>query len=103
MRNIIPVLILFMVGSLESQAAYPKMACTNHYLQLRTQPKLRNRELTGHGAEITSVDFSPNRRILASGGADDKVILWNALTGEKIRTLDGHTRQVEDITFSPDG
>ncbi len=29
--------------------------------------------------------------------------LWNALTGELLNTLKGHTRFVNDIAFSPDG
>ena len=37
------------------------------------------------------------------GVGDKTVSLWDVVTGEKIRTLTGHTAEVTDVTFSPDG
>lgn len=40
--------------------------------------------------------------LLASGGADYKVKLWNWKTGECMKTLEGHTSWVWSVNFSPD-
>ena len=50
-----------------------------------------------------SVAFSPDGDTIASGSQDDTIILWNANTGEHIRTLQGHTWNVNSVAFSPDG
>jgi hypothetical protein len=64
--------------------------------------------LTGHGGGwlnrlVTSVAFSPDGRLLASGGGDKTVRLWDPATGEHQRALVGHTSQVQALAFSPDG
>ena len=46
---------------------------------------------------------SPDRKILASGGSDNQVILWNIYNGEKINILKGHSCSVNSLSFSPDG
>ena len=59
--------------------------------------------LTGHTGNVTSIAFSPDGTILASGSWDDTVRVWDAATGDTLNTLTGHTRGVESIAFSPDG
>ena len=54
---------------------------------------------------IESLAFSPDGRMLASGGsyANHNVRLWDAQTGALLRTLEGHTSGVVRLLFSPDG
>ena len=59
--------------------------------------------LAGHTDTVYSVAFSPDGQTLASGSADDTIILWDATTGEYKETLIGHKRAVYSIAFSPDG
>lgn len=47
--------------------------------------------------------FSPDDTILVTGSRPSGVELWNLATGEKLRTLDGHTATAEALVFSPDG
>jgi WD domain, G-beta repeat/Type II secretion system (T2SS), protein G len=58
--------------------------------------------LTGHTKGVTSVAFSPNGELLASGSADDTVNLWDVATGKARATLYGHTETVYSVAFSPD-
>jgi uncharacterized protein with WD repeat len=52
---------------------------------------------------FNSVVFSPDGRWLASGSADNTVKLWDAESGELIRSLEGHQSSVNSVAFSPDG
>jgi len=47
--------------------------------------------------------LSPDGKILATGGHDQLVILWDVATGEKIRELFGHDHYISSLCFSPDG
>jgi WD40 repeat protein len=40
---------------------------------------------------------------LASGSIDSTIKIWNVLTGEEVRTLEGHSDSVDAVAFSPDG
>jgi WD40 repeat protein/uncharacterized caspase-like protein len=57
----------------------------------------------GHADLITALAFSPDGKILASGGTDTTVKLWETASGQELRTLSGHLNQVDAVAFSPDG
>jgi WD40 repeat protein len=65
-----------------------------------TRKQLR---LTGHSRPVSSVAFSPNGEMLASGGWDKIVIVWDVRTGKQVTSLQGHTGSVNSVAFSPDG
>jgi WD40 repeat protein len=70
---------------------------------LNHNPRL-DRFLHNSSAGILSLAFSPNGKVLAAGGMDHTITLWDLTTGRVIgRPLRGHTDNVYGIAFSPDG
>lgn len=55
------------------------------------------------GDNIICAIFSPDRKLLATGGMDNKVKLWDITTGRLIMALQGHTSYVISVAFSPNG
>lgn len=51
----------------------------------------------------TSIAFSPRGDVLASGGVDHIVKIWDVRTGKLLSKLEGHTYPVLTLAFSPDG
>ncbi len=61
-------------------------------------------EITTTVLPVNSAAVSPDLTLLATGGVLDKAItLWNVETGKPIRVMTGHTGEVNDLAFSPDG
>ncbi len=57
-----------------------------------------------HAQMVRCVAFSPNGRIIASGGLDGVIRLWDPETGKDRGTLTGTVHQItEAMAFSPDG
>ena len=59
--------------------------------------------LVGHGAYITSIDWSPDGSRLATGSGDGTVRVWHPATETVIRTNCGHKDGVLAVHWSRDG
>jgi WD40 repeat protein/tRNA A-37 threonylcarbamoyl transferase component Bud32 len=59
--------------------------------------------LEGHLSLVTSVAFSPDGTILATGSNDRTVKLWDVATGQEQATLREHDGPVGRVAFAPDG
>lgn len=58
--------------------------------------------LEGHTANVVTVAFSTDGKMLASGGMDKMVIVWCPIVGRMLFTLEGHDRYITSVTFSMD-
>ncbi len=56
-----------------------------------------------HQSAVSSVSFSPDGKLLASGSLDNAIKIWNLAEGEEPLTLSGHQNLVYSVSFSPDG
>ena len=43
--------------------------------------------------------YSTDGKVLASGSSDNAIRLWNASTGENLRTIEGHTSRIFNVKF----
>jgi serine/threonine protein kinase len=59
--------------------------------------------LAGHENAVSTVAFSPDNQVLASGGWDHRIILWSIRDGMEIGCLTNHTGWVGEVQFTPDG
>jgi len=59
--------------------------------------------LKGHTAFVNQIALSPDGKILASGGWDSTLRLWDPLAGEELMTLRGHSAVISCLAWSPDG
>lgn len=60
-------------------------------------------ELLGHTNFVTTAAFSPDGRLVVTGGWDGTARVWEPATGRSVAELRGHTDRVSSLRFSPDG
>jgi WD40 repeat protein len=53
--------------------------------------------------DVTSVAFSSDGKLLLSGSDNSTIKLWDAVSGQEIRTFKGHIAKINSLAFSPDG
>ncbi len=61
------------------------------------------RILRAHDDDVFAAGFSPDGRLLATGGEPGDVSIWNVATGELVHTLRAGTQRLNVARFSPDG
>src|SRR5205085_9610815 len=70
----------------------------------RQDPPLKEeRTLASHEKEVVAVAFSPDGRLLASGGYDPAIRLWEIATGKALKQLEGQKGRTTSLAFFPDG
>jgi WD40 repeat protein len=57
----------------------------------------------GHSGQVTSVTFSPNGKLIATGGETGEVILWEVTSRHALRRLRAHNGTVKAMLFRAGG
>jgi serine/threonine protein kinase/WD40 repeat protein len=65
-----------------------------------TEPRV---SCVGHEGTVRAVAVSPDSRILASGGEDRLIRLWELPTGRSLASWEAHEADVTAMAFRPDG
>jgi WD40 repeat protein len=52
---------------------------------------------------MLDAEFSPDGKLIATGGADRLIRLWEVETGNLIKTFREHKMSITALKFSPDG
>ncbi|MEM6840465.1 MAG: WD40 repeat domain-containing protein, partial [Cyanobacteria bacterium P01_C01_bin.120] len=53
--------------------------------------------------QIRAVTFSPDGQLVASGGLDRTIRVWEVKTGTCIQTISNHSEPISSLTFNPNG
>jgi WD40 repeat protein len=62
-----------------------------------------HQKLFANGTNIRSLRFSPDGRKVAAATEDDRLWIWEVITGDVLMSTDAFTGPVLDVDFSPDG
>ncbi|RKU27372.1 hypothetical protein C6497_11530 [Candidatus Poribacteria bacterium] len=75
----------------------------NRNIHLFYQGRTFATTLRGHTDEVTSIAFSQDTTMLASGSKDNTVRLWDVNAATEIHTCKGHTDNVNYVAINHDG
>src|SRR5262249_33249646 len=70
--------------------------------ELTAQGGKQIRAVLAHNAPILHIAYSPDGQLLASTASDRTVKIWNAATGEEMRTLERQSDWSQALAWSPD-
>ena len=59
--------------------------------------------LRGHTSWVLCLAASSDGQTLVSGGLDDRIMVWDLVSGACDKILEGHTKSVNGLAISPDG
>ncbi|KAM9385624.1 fizzy-related protein homolog isoform 1-T2 [Pholidichthys leucotaenia] len=68
---------------------------------VRTPPLHSEKQLQGHRQEVCGLKWSSDHQLLASGGNDNKLLVWNHSSLIPVQTYTDHLAAVKAIAWSP--
>jgi WD40 repeat protein len=80
-----------------------RVAVAADHLAIRQPSASTFVRFVGHSGPVLCVAFSPDGRLLASGGSDKTVRVWSTEDASEISVYTGHMQAVQSIVFAPSG
>ena len=77
-----------------------RVAVAGDYLAVRQPGSSTFSRFTGHTGQVFCAAFSPDGRLLASGGVDRMVRIWSTEDAKEIAAYAGHTGSVLAMAFA---
>lgn len=68
---------------------------------IRTPVLVPERKLVGHRQEVCGLKWSPDNQLLASGGNDNRIFIWNLASNSPMQQFTEHLAAVKAIAWSP--
>jgi WD40 repeat protein/basic membrane lipoprotein Med (substrate-binding protein (PBP1-ABC) superfamily) len=72
-------------------------------LHKAVQTSRLRRVVDNYGEAITATGLSPDGRLLAAGGADGIIRLWDVASGEELKSWQAHHSSLTRLAFDPSG
>ncbi|MEM7534694.1 MAG: WD40 repeat domain-containing protein, partial [Chloroflexota bacterium] len=92
---------MFVSGSADHTLRLWSLASTMSTMGSTWGPATQPRLLRGHTDAIFAVDWSGDGRLIASGGGDQRIRIWDTATAQCQQILRGHTSKVNVLAFMP--
>ena len=86
----------------QQQTKQQNLAVVSQTKALLNQNLWQVNRLDGHTDEVWYVQYSQDGKLLASGGKDGVIKLWDAVSGQHKFTLKDHRDSIKEIIFSHD-
>jgi len=97
-QDLLPLIKKRQLSSDYQTQIVPLFTLQNILFQIRESNQIESRDLT----TFTSLNFSPERNIFASGDDNGNIIIWQA-NGTKKTSFQAHDVGITAVKFSPDG
>jgi cell division cycle 20-like protein 1 (cofactor of APC complex) len=78
-------------GSQDHSILHRDVRIADHYIQ----------RLTGHRQEVCGLRWNPEENQLASGGNDNKLLIWEGLNADPLYKFNDHEAAVKAVAWSP--
>ncbi|MFK8185277.1 MAG: caspase family protein [Phormidesmis sp.] len=96
--------IALAVHALQESMAYSDVQLNaDRVLVAAVQNAREQNRLYDHEGGVRAVAYSPNNQYIASGSTDNTIKIWNAKTGQLVKTLPVADQWIYAVAFSPDG
>ena len=68
---------------------------------INAPPTFKLQEFIAHATEVKCITVGLSQKLVATGGADCKINIWDVQSGNNLRTLGSNKSTIESLCFSP--
>jgi WD40 repeat protein len=98
-----PLALLLGVQSSKFTADDASLSGSSLWTALDARPEIAG-FMNGHSDDVYAIAYSPDGKLLATGGGDSSIFLWDVATRQRVGlTLAEHSGSIFSLVFSPDG